>query len=155
MTSTTLHNIPTWYDGYLYQSKAEAHRAQDLDKEKKQGPVKWWLRQVRFEVRDVNGDSYTIVVDFLVMRDREIVEEVKNGLITPEFIRKSQLWLKQFPNFPYDVLEPEGNGWKRTPLAEFIKPYLHAQPESEPMQHSKWAVWFGWFVHWLGKKLIK
>src|SRR5437870_5199590 len=131
-------NVPTWYKGVLYQSKTEAHYAEYLDKLKAKGQIKWWKRQVAFEVESADGVKHKIVADFLVMpATREELHETKFNLITDKFIYKSQLFLEQYPNILYYVLEPDGNyGWKRTPLAEFIKPYLQVQA-SPTKQYTK------------------
>jgi hypothetical protein len=111
-----LNNQPTLYHGILYPSKAEAGYAEHLDKLQKHGKVKWWKRQIRFQVE--GEKKYAVIADFLVMIDREEIHEVKRGYYSQEFIYKSQLWLAQYPSFPYQVVEPTTTGWKYTPLKE-------------------------------------
>lgn len=145
-----LNNQPTLYHGILYPSKAEAGYAEHLDKLQKHGTVKWWKRQVRFQVE--SDKRYIVIADFLVMIDREEIHEVKRGNYTDEFIYKSQLWLEQYPNFPYYVLEPTSTGWSKTPLAEFIKPYLHVQ---QPTKFKKYAWWEIILSKWFYKLACK
>jgi hypothetical protein len=146
-----LHNIPTNYNGTLYPSKAEAMYAEYLDSLLKNKQIKWWKRQVRFQVE---GDKrYTVIADFLVFSEREEIHEVKRGYYSQEFIYKSQLWLEQYPSFPYYVFEPTATGWSKTPLAEFIKPYILIQPDSQPRKFSKFEFLLGKFLHHLGEFL--
>lgn len=102
---------------------------------------------------EASGKTYTIITDFLVMRDREMIEETKSGLFTNEFIYKSQLWLEQFPSFPYYVIEPDGYGWKRTPLAEFIRPYLQVQA-APTKQYTKTQIFLSKCFYTLASLLV-
>lgn len=49
-TSTKYHNKKTFYNGILYDSRAEAKKAQDLDLMIKAGEIDFWLRQVPFKL---------------------------------------------------------------------------------------------------------
>lgn len=142
-----LNNVPTYYGGILYPSKTEASYAEFLDKEKAAGKVKWWKRQVRFQVE---GDKrYTVIADFLVMMDREEIHEVKRGYYSNEFIYKSQLWLEQYPSFTYLVVEPTATGWSYAPLQEFIKPYLITQPDA-PKKWKPYEIFLAKIIHIIG-----
>jgi hypothetical protein len=147
------YGIPTWYNGILYPSKVEANYAAHLDKLKSQGKIKWWKRQVRFQVED-SVKRYTVITDFLVMTDREEIHEVKRGRYTDEFIYKSQLWLEQYPNFPYIVADYTVTGWKYTPLADFIKPYLLVQ-DAPKKQYSKLEIKLSQYFYKLATALVK
>jgi hypothetical protein len=146
-----LNNQPTYYKGVLFPSKAEAKYAQHLDSLLKQGKIKWWKWQVRFQVE---GDKrYTVIADFLVMSDREEIHEVKRGYYSQGFIYKSQLWLEQYPSFPYHVVEPTVTGWKYTPLAEFIKPYLVIHITSQK-RYSKLEILLSKWFYKLACKIV-
>jgi hypothetical protein len=148
-----LHNIPTYYKGILYPSKTEASYAEFLDKEVKANRMKWWKRQIALPIVDMSGKSRKVIIDFLVFRDSIGIEETKNGLITDEFIEKSILFLEQYPGLAYDVLEPTATGWKRTPLADFIKPYLHTY-QQEVKVYPKWQILLSKWFHLAACKLI-
>ena len=142
-----LNNVPTYYKGILFPSKAEAKYAELLDTQVKQGKVKWWKCQVRFQVE---GDKrYIIIADFLVMAEREEIHEVKRGYYSSEFIYKSQLWLEQYPSFTYLVVEPVATGWSYTLLQEFIKPYLITQPEP-PRKWKQYEIFCAYLLHTIG-----
>lgn len=136
-----MNNVKTWYNGNLYDSKAEAAYAEFLDREKKAGRVKWWKRQVPFKVF---GDKpYTVIADFLVMENKESIHEVKRGYYSSEFIYKSGLWLEQYPSFEYYILEYNGTGFTRTPLVEFMRQHLaqtstYTKPHWLTLLLSKW-----------------
>lgn len=151
----TYSNVPTLYKGILYPSKTEAQYAEYLDKLKAKGKIKWWKRQVTFEVEGADGVKHRVIADFLVMPStREEIHETKFNLITDKFIYKSQLFLEQYPNILYYVLEPDGNyGWKRTPLAEFIKPYLQAQA-APTKQYTKTQIFLSKCFYTLVSKIV-
>ena len=146
-----MNNVKTWYNGNLYDSKAEAAYAEYLDREKKAGRIKWWKRQWPFKVE---GDKiYTVITDFYVMADREEVHEVKRGYHSPDFLYKSGLWLDQYPNLPYYILEYTGTGFTKTPLAEFMKQFELALPT--PMkQWQWWEVLLSKWFYTLASKLV-
>lgn len=105
-----MNNVPTWYDGYKYPSKAEANYAMELDRRKRVGEIVSWRRQVPFKVYDADGNSFEMVVDFLVVfRDRQEIHEVKYGLHTDKFIFKVALWPKTYPFFRYLIAEQDRN----------------------------------------------
>jgi hypothetical protein len=150
-----LNNVPTYYNNVLYPSKAEAKYAEFLDTQVEQGRVKWWRRQVSFKVYD--HKTRTIITDFLVMAEREEIHEVKRGYYSESFVYKSQLWLKFYPNFPYFICEPEGSGncgFSKTPLREFIKPYLVTQPNDQK-GYTKLEIWLSKMFYKLASKLVK
>ena len=63
-------NKRTMYNGVMYASQGEAHRAQELDFEVQAGTVLWWARQPRFVLE--GGIEY--MADFIVQRTGGIVE---------------------------------------------------------------------------------
>jgi hypothetical protein len=147
-----LNNVPTYYNNVLYPSKAEAKYAAYLDKEIKAGRVKWWKRQWPFKVE---GDKiYTVITDFYVMLDREEVHEVKRGYYSPEFLYKSGLWLKQYPNLPYFICEPSGNGFSKTPLKEFMDAHLEVQPDSAARKYTKLEIFLSKCFYKLVSKIV-
>lgn len=147
MICQMLNNVPTYYNDVLYSSKAEAKYAEFLDTQVKQGKVKWWKRQVRFQVE--GNKRYTVIADFLVMGSREEIHEVKRGYYSSEFIYKSQLWLEQYPSFTYLVVEPTATGWSYTPLQEFIKPYLVTQLGT-PKKWKPYEIFLAKIIHTIG-----
>lgn len=118
------YGVKTWYNGYLYDSKAEKNYAEYLDRLLGKKKILWWKRQVWIDL-----GTCEIEPDFLVgFKDKVELHEVKNGLYTPEFLYKYELLLEQHPNIRCFILEPDLNeNWTKTPLAEFIKPHLQVQ----------------------------
>jgi len=149
------YGIKTWYNGIEYDSKTEAAYAQHLDILLKKKKIKWWKRQVIFSVEDASGEQYRIVPDFLVMPStREEIHEVKNKLYTPKFLYKYQLFLEQYPSIRCFIVEPDANGnWIKTPLAEFIKPYLVTQPTAQKV-YPKWQIKLSEWFYRLASKIV-
>lgn len=98
---------PTEYGGVRYDSKAEAKRAEQLDRLIAQGAVRWWLRQVPVDVGEPGVDK-PYRVDFLVcMVEPDFTtsvhaEDVK-GVSTASFNRHVRQWRKRGP-FPLHVI---------------------------------------------------
>ena len=91
----------TEYKGVLYDSKAEADYAAELDALKFKGEVAWWLRQVKIPL----GLDFSTRVDFLVAIKNHSMDstvlhvyavEVK-GVETREFAKIRKLWTKYSP----------------------------------------------------------
>jgi hypothetical protein len=93
-------NVKRSYDGRLYDSRAEAERASQLDLLRSAGEVIWWIPQVTIELGDV---KYRI--DFLVAVDRgewgrgivEVHAEDVKGFETARFRLVRRLWPKYGP----------------------------------------------------------
>ncbi len=85
----------TEYKGIMYDSKAEAAHAANLDSDER---VIWWLRQVTIPL----GPDFSTRVDFVVGLDwaqnafRVRAEEIK-GVETREFAKVRKLWRKYGP----------------------------------------------------------
>lgn len=98
---------PTAYEGVVYDSKAEAERAKQLDWLKLSGKVKWWLRQTLVAIGEPGVDK-PYRVDFLVGEiepDGSLsvhAEDVK-GVDTDSFRRHVRQWRKRGP-FPLHVI---------------------------------------------------
>lgn len=93
------HAQRTEYGGHVYDSKAEATRAMELDMMMRGGVIQGWLRQVRVAL----GPDFNTTVDFLVLAldggspcPRAWVEEVK-GMETRQFKKAKALWPKYAP----------------------------------------------------------
>lgn len=83
-------NIKTEYNGVMYDSKAEARRAMELDMLEKGGWIHSIERQPKFPI-EINGIKvFTYIADFRyqTMTD-EVVEDVK-GMKTPMFNLKKK-----------------------------------------------------------------
>ena len=93
-----------------------------------------------FKVFEENGTTRAIVTDFLVMGEREEIHETKSGYFSQEFLYKSGLWLKYYPSFPYLVVEPDGTGFKRTPLKEFLIKYGNVEPDGPKKKYTWWQI---------------
>lgn len=132
------YGIKTWYKGIEYDSKTEAKYAEYLDVLLKKGKIIRWERQVPFQVKDPAGITYLVIADFVVtFKNKTEIHEVKNNYYSPGFIRKSQLFLERYAHIDYFVLEPDANGnWTKTPLKDFIKPYLYATSPAPTKQYS-------------------
>ena len=86
--------VKTEYMGVLYDSRAEAKRAAELDMLVKTDSILWWIRQPPFTL-GVPENKYR--PDFLVVRhDGVHVEDVK-GVRTAKFNRDVKLWRKYGP----------------------------------------------------------
>lgn len=114
---------PTEYNGVNYSSKAEAHRAQELDLMLAAGTIIEWVRQPVFRL-GVPENKY--VADFLVIREHtkdwpsgmEVwVEDVK-GQELPAFKKNKRLWAK-YGRLPLVILKAKG---KRLVATERIEP---------------------------------
>jgi len=97
----------TEYAGRMYDSPAEARRAEELENDKE---VAWWIPQV---VIELGVPEHKYRVDFLVAvwtsHAAVIVhaEDVK-GPETPEFRKHKKMWEKYGP-FPLHVLHASGD----------------------------------------------
>lgn len=95
-------NVPSYYDGVRYDSRAESLRAMMLDIDP---TVLFWIRQPRFRL-GVPENVY--VADFLVVRkDGVHVEDVK-GRETAKFKRDRKLWQAYGP---CDLWIVDNHGW--------------------------------------------
>lgn len=103
------------YDGVRYDSKAEASRAQDLDRLVLAGEVLTWFRQVTVRL-GVPENVYR--VDFLVIPKTGTpwCEDVK-GHETSKFKRDKLLWRK-YARIPLHII-------KRRATVEIIEPERH------------------------------
>lgn len=82
--------IKTEYNGQVYDSKAEAHRAMELDLWLKTGEITDLARQTKFPVI-INGVKvFTYIADFTYyLKGKQVVEDVK-GMRTPMFNLKKK-----------------------------------------------------------------
>lgn len=101
----------TVYNGVLYDSKAEAIRAQELTLLAHCGDICGWDRQILVQLWRREEDSYR--VDFRVFGVGSDVwyEEVK-GKETDRWKYVRKLWERNGPR-KLIVLTRKGNGWKR------------------------------------------
>lgn len=119
--------VRTEYGGCVYDSKAEARRAAELDLLVLAGDVAWWVRQVVFRL---GCPENVYRVDFVVAErtksclfpDGVIVhaEDVK-GVRTAKFARDAKLWRAYAP-MPLRVISggkveviPGGRGYGESP----------------------------------------
>ena len=90
------NNKKTQYNGYEYDSKKEAVRAQELDLAKAAGSVIAWFPQVRFNLS--NGIDY--IADFVVINSdwSVTVEDVKSSHTKklPVYRMKRKLFFTKF-----------------------------------------------------------
>lgn len=89
------NNIRIEYKGEMFDSKAEATRAWELDMLMQAGKIAAWQRQVTFKL-GCPENRYRI--DFLVWDadGRTWAEDVK-GVDTPAFLKNVRLWRKYGP----------------------------------------------------------
>lgn len=89
---TKYGNVKTPYNGVVYDSKAEANRAMELDVLLKAGAISHLERQVKFPVT-INGEKvFTYIADFAYTDTRNgqrVVEDVK-GMRTAIFNLKKK-----------------------------------------------------------------
>lgn len=111
------HATRTEYNGRLYDSKAEALRAKQLDDKKNMGLIIDWTPQVTFLL---GIPENKMRVDFVVwnLDGTAHVEEVK-GAWTSKFRRDYKLW-KRYGPIPLHVLKRKGNSW----ITEGLTPRL-------------------------------
>lgn len=82
-------NVITTYKGVRYSSKAEANRAEQLDRDLKAGLIRFWLGQPKFRL---GCPENVYVADFLVIDfDTFWAEDVK-GVRTAKFNKDVRLW---------------------------------------------------------------
>ncbi len=96
----------TEYAGAMYDSKAEAQRAAELDVLMKCGEIAGWERQVPYVIV-VNGVYVcTYIVDFRVTESgvKFWAEDVK-GFSTPVFRLKEKLFRACYPNVDLRILK--------------------------------------------------
>ena len=121
MKPARLNSRKTPYNGQLYDSAAEAHRAATLDLLVKAGRIVRWERGSRQLVFDGGvGRKVFYTPDFLVWRgDRQAhAEEVKGvardwrtkRLILPRDLRiRLILWEVKYPDLPVIVVDRDGS----------------------------------------------
>lgn len=94
MVATKYHNVPTVVDGIRFDSKKEAHRWSELKLLQRAGQISDLRRQVRHDLV-VNGIKIcAYVADFTYTDEaahRPVVEDVKGGIRTREYILKKKL----------------------------------------------------------------
>lgn len=104
----------TTYDGYRFDSKAEAARYQDLKLAEKAGEIRHLLVHPRYVLQesfvDKNGKkqrSITYEADFKYVEiptGNWVVEDVK-GVETPVFKLKAKIFKKLYPNMELRVVK--------------------------------------------------
>jgi hypothetical protein len=105
----------TPYRGVLYDSKAEARRAETLDMLERAGKIASWRRAPRF---DLTAGAEDVVVgwytpDFLVVHldgTREAIE-VK-GRASRDLALRLNLFRALYPEIRLSVIDSDGNPWK-------------------------------------------
>ena len=112
--------VRTEYNGCVYDSKAEAARAAELDLLVRAGRVAWWLRQVVFRLgcpENIYRCDFVVAEPLMADYFGVVVhaEDVK-GMETTKFRRDARLWRKYGP-MPLHVIRggkveviPGGNG---------------------------------------------
>ena len=97
-----LHAVRQTYNGYAYQSKAEAKYAFELDIRKKAGEIRDWKRQVKVELFGQNG---TRVCNYYM----DFVIEENDGSTTYVEVKgyKTDLW-----NLKRKLMEDKIKGMK-------------------------------------------
>lgn len=95
--------------GVVYASKAEAHRAQELDLLKAAGRIDTWWRPNRLTIWQSERDKITLQPDFMVRALDGTVwaEDVKGGKATQTeaFKIKAKLFRAAFPEVELKILE--------------------------------------------------
>jgi len=85
------HNIKTVYGGEKYDSKAEAHRAYELDMMLKGGYITDLERQVKYPIV-VNGCKVCVyIADFRYKENGKIIVEDVKGMKTSTYSLKRKL----------------------------------------------------------------
>jgi hypothetical protein len=106
----------TW-NGRVYASKAEMHRAQELEICRLTGDVREFIEQPLFKL----GAGITYRPDFLVIGPRgDVYAEDVKGVETAEFKLKVKLWRENI-RIQLHVLKRKGKGWDRE-VIEGAKP---------------------------------
>lgn len=97
----------TEYNGVMYDSKAEASQACELDVEMQQGRIAWWIRQVTIAL----GPDFKTRVDFLVCVRWNYIHDLPGvyavevkGVEAREFKKVRKLWPKYGP-FPLHIVK--------------------------------------------------
>lgn len=92
------------YDGILFDSKAEAARARELDLMMRADPCLWYLRQVPFTL---GSPDERWRLDFAVFRGVELLraEDIK-GFKTRDLPRQIRLW-KRFGRVPLWIVQKD------------------------------------------------
>lgn len=106
----------TEYNGVVYDSKAEATRAMELDGLKTKtcidGGIDWWIRQVPIVLVGIKFRVDFLVCSYIPDEGFEVHAEEVKGVEGERFRVIKQLW-KQHGPFPLHVLKRAGNGWNR------------------------------------------
>lgn len=96
------------YNGRVYASKSEMHRAMELDVMVKSGTITY-RHQPRYEL----GNRHCkYVADFEVTDGARTWSEDVKGMPTAKFKRDVRLWRDYGPH-PLIILKRKGNGWDR------------------------------------------
>ena len=93
------------YKGIVYDSKAEAKRAFELDMLKAAGKVMWWERQIAFPLLVEGKLICKFVVDFEVHAPTEKYYEEIKGWETPEYKLKLKLFKALYPFVDYRIIK--------------------------------------------------
>ncbi len=105
MAYSKFKNIKTEIDGYKFGSKAESNRYVVLSSLQRAGLIKGLVMQVKYAlISNQRKDDNTLergcayIADFVYTNsfNKLIVEDVKGGKSTPEFIIKRKLMLEKY-----------------------------------------------------------
>lgn len=101
------------YNGYIYDSKFEAHQAYELDMLMRAGEIKSWERQVNLPLK-VNG--YKVCdykIDFIAYHNDDIIEYIEvKGIAFPVWRLKFKLFEALYsdkPNVKLTVIKQKNN----------------------------------------------
>lgn len=95
------------YDGVVYDSKAEAIYAAEVDLLFTNNDIKEWERQVTFQL----GPDSKTRVDFVVTEWHEQYAVEIKGVETPAFRRVRRLW-KKYGTMDMIIKKRHGNRWQ-------------------------------------------
>lgn len=101
-------NVPVEYKGAKYASKKEQQKAWELDCLLKAGEIKSWERQVREELRGINGSKICdYYVDFVVYHNNGLKEyiEIKSPITMTEVWRLK--WKLLEDKYKYEISRDE------------------------------------------------
>lgn len=111
-------NVKQTYDGFNYQSKAEADYAMELDLRLKAKDIKFWERQYKVSIEHNGKLICNYYVDFLIQHNDDSYElvEIKGAETSTWRLKKKLLeiiWLPEHPDFIYTVIKAKSNWGKR------------------------------------------
>ena len=104
---------PTEYAGALYDSRAEARRAETLDLLMRAGKISSWWRAPRFDFRVGKIDVGWYTPDFIVEHLDGTLEAIEvKGRASRDLALRLNLFRALYPEIRLSVLDGQGNPWK-------------------------------------------